>query len=333
MDGARATPGVIGVIGVVGVVALTLIGLVASTNADGAHSDNRETGANAPQHAVTLGAPPAPVTGTVIAAVGDTACAPSGAVAATTCRQMTVSDLLVNDPAIESVLALGDLQYENGELASFRSAYDASYGRVKAKTRPVPGNHEYNTAGALGYFTYFGALAGDPATGYSSFDVGTTWHVVALNSNCAAVACAAGSAQDQWLRADLAASTRACTIAFWHHPRFSSSASHGNDASVTSFWTALQQDGAELVLTGHAHGYERFAPQLPTAVADPDGFRQFVVGTGGKSLYGFTTPVANSEVRLSTFGVLKLTLGDDAYAWRFVSEAGTVLDRGRGTCH
>jgi hypothetical protein len=306
---------------------------VRTTNTDGAYYDSRESGANAPQLVVTLGTAPPPITGPSVAAVGDAVCPPSGAVTSTTCRQVAVSNLLVNNPSLTWFLALGDLQYENGELANFQTAYEASYGRVKAKTKPAPGNHEYNTAGAPGYYTYFGAAAGDPTKGYYSFDVGSTWHVIALNSNCAAVACAAGSAQEQWLRADLAAATaRPCTIAYWHHPRFSSG-SHGNDTTTAAFWTALQQFGAELVLNGHEHDYERFAPQLPTGVADAKGIRELVVGTGGRSIGSFGTTAANSQVRMQGFGVLDLTLGTNAYAWRFVDESGAVRDSGTGTCH
>jgi len=246
---------------------------------------------------------------------------------------MVVSDRIVTDPSVTWFLALGDLQYENGALASFETAYDASYGRLKAETKPVPGNHEYNTAGATGYYTYFGTTAGDPTKGYYSFDVGSTWHVVALNSNCAAVACAAGSAQEQWLRADLAAaSTRPCTLAFWHHPRFSSN-EHGDDPTVAPFWDALSNAGAELVLNGHDHGYERFEPQSPAAAPDPNGIREIVAGTGGRSLYAFGAPHANSAVRDAAFGYLRLTLGDRAYSWQFVNESGVVTDSGTGTCH
>jgi hypothetical protein len=312
--------------------ALLTLGLH-SSNTDGAYYDSRETGTGAPQLVLTFGAaPPPPPSGTVIAAVGDTACAPSGAVTTTSCRQVAASNLLVNDPSITWFLALGDLQYENGELANFQSAYEASYGRVKAKTKPAPGNHEYNTAGASGYYAYFGSAAGDPAKGYYSFDVGASWHVVALNSNCVSVVCSAGSVQEQWLRADLAASARPCTIAFFHHPRFSSGA-HGNDTTFAPLWDALQQYGAELVLNGHEHDYERFAPQLPTGVAADNGIREIIVGTGGRSLGTFGTAVTNSVVRLSTFGVLKLTLGASTYGWQFVNESGTVLDSGTGTCH
>jgi hypothetical protein len=303
-----------------------------SPNTDGAYYDSRETGASSPQLIVTTGSTP-PVTGVTVAAAGDAVCAPGTPVTATTCRQMPVSDRILADPSVTWFLALGDLQYENGELTSFQSTYDSSYGRLKAKTKPAPGNHEYNTAGATGYYTYFGAAAGDPTKGYYSFDIGSTWHVIALNSNCTAVACAAGSAQEQWLRADLAAaSARPCTIAFWHHPRFSSN-EHGDDATVAPFWDALSAAGTELVLNGHDHGYERFDPQTPGAVADPNGIREIVAGTGGRSLYAFGAPHANSIVRYATFGYLRLTLGTNAYSWQFVTEAGTVSDSGTGTCH
>jgi Calcineurin-like phosphoesterase/Iron/zinc purple acid phosphatase-like protein C len=278
-----------------------------------------------------IGAPP--IEGVTVAAAGDAVCAPGSAVTATTCRQMAVSNRILLDRSVTWFLALGDLQYETGDLASFRTAYDGSFGRLKAKTKPAPGNHEYGTAGATGYYNYFGALAGDPTKGYYSFDVGSTWHVIALNSNCTAVACAAGSAQEQWLRADLAAaSARPCTLAFWHHPRFSSN-EHGDDGTVAPFWNALRTAGAELVLNGHDHGYERFAPQTPGAVADRNGIREIVAGTGGRSLYAFGPPHANSVVRDETFGYLRLTLGRNKYSWQFVTQAGTITDSGTGTCH
>lgn len=273
-----------------------------------------------------------PVTGVSIAAVGDMVCPPGAATTANECRQQQVASQLAADASVAQVLALGDLQYENGALSGFRSAYDASYGQVKAKTRPVPGNHEYATAGATGYYTYFGTAAGDPTKGYYSFDVGTKWHVVALNSNCSVVGCAVGGRQEQWLRADLAASGRPCTIAFWHHPRFSSG-THGDDSDVAPLWSALDDGGAELVLTGHDHQYERFDPQTATGTASAHGIREFVVGTGGRSLYTFRKPRPNSVQRISTFGYLKLVLGDSAYSWQFVAEGGAVLDSGTGACH
>jgi Calcineurin-like phosphoesterase len=264
-----------------------------------------------------------------VAAVGDMACPPGSAATSSSCRQLAVSSLVVDDPNNDLFLALGDLQYENGELAGFQSAYDSSYGRIKAKTRPTVGNHEYGTAGANGYFTYFGAAAGDPGKGYYSFDVGSTWHVVTLNSNCSIVSCAAGSAQEQWLRSDLASTTRPCVIATWHHPRFSSSYSN---TPVAPFWNALEQYGVELNLVGHEHSYERFAPQLANGSASADGIQEIVVGTGGRSLDGFGSPLPNSLVRLSTFGVLKLALGHDTYSWQFVDQTGAVRDSGTRAC-
>lgn len=265
-----------------------------------------------------------------LAAVGDMACTPGSAVTSTSCRQLAVSNLIVNDPSIQLFLALGDEQYENGALAGFQSSYDASYGRIKAKTKPTIGNHEYGTAGASGYFTYFGAAAGTPGKGYYSFDIGDAWHVVTLNSNCDVVSCAAGSAQEQWLRADLAATTRPCVIATWHTPRFSSSYSV---TDVAPFWNALQQYGVELNLVGHEHSYERFNPQLANGSANANGTQEIVVGTGGRSLDTWKTPLPNSAARLSTFGVLKLALGSNSYTWQFVDQAGAVRDSGTRACH
>lgn len=306
---------------------------IRSSNTDGATYDSREAGANAPQLVLTTGAAREPVVGTTIAAVGDMVCGPGGAVTATTCRQVQVSDDLLADTAVTQLLALGDLQYEVGALSAFQTAYEVSYGRLKSITKPVVGNHEYGTGGAAGYYTYFGAAAGDPAKGYYSYDVGTSWHVVVLNSNCTIVSCAAGSTQEQWLRTDLAANARPCVLAAWHHPRFTSSLNHSNDPTVAPFWNALQDHGADIVLNGHVHNYERFGPQLPTGVADPLGIRQFTVGTGGRSQYGFAAAQPNSVVRLRPFGYLKLVLGDPHYSWQFTDESGNVLDSGSSTCH
>jgi hypothetical protein len=232
-----------------------------------------------------------------------------------------------------AVLLLGDNQYEDGALAKYQASYAPTWGRLKAITRPIPGNHEYVTAGAQGYYDYFGMAAGDPAKGWYSFNLGS-WHLVALNSNCAAVGgCAIASPQGQWLAADLAAHPGVCTLAFWHHPRFSSGP-HGNDALSQDFWTLLRAAGADLILSGHDHGYERFAPQSPAGIADPGGPRAFVVGTGGKELTSVAVVAANSEVRnYASFGILELKLHPNGYEWRFLSDAGSVLDSGRGLCH
>ncbi len=236
-----------------------------------------------------------------------------------------------------TVITLGDNVYDTGTAGEFLSCYGPTWGRHKSRTKPAPGNHDYYTTNAAGYYGYFGAAVGDPAKGYYSYDLGA-WHIIVINTNdnCAIVACGAGSAQEQWLRADLAASTAACTLAYWHHPRFSSGSSHGNNTTMQPIWQALYDHGADVVLSGHEHNYERFARQTPSGVADPrQGIREFVVGTGGKSLYGFGAPKPNSEVREgNTYGVLKLTLHASAYDWQFVPMAGqTFTDSGSDSCH
>ena len=275
----------------------------------------------------------------VVAAAGDIACDPAdpnfngGNGTASYCRQMATSDLLVG-AGLSAVLLLGDDQYENGSLAKFQASYDPSWGRVKAITRPAPGNHEYNTAAASGYYAYFGAAAGDPSKGWYSFDLGA-WHVVVLNSNCAAVGgCGAGSPQEQWLRADLAAHPGVCTLAYFHHPRFSSGP-HGPTAEMDAFWRDLHAAGAEIVVNGHDHDYERFAPQTPDGALDAAaGIREFVVGTGGSPLDPFIRAPRNSEARALAHGVLKLTLRSGSYDWAFIPVAGgTFTDRGSGACH
>jgi hypothetical protein len=236
------------------------------------------------------------------------------------------------DTIAGTVFTLGDNAYPHGRAEDFANCYEPNWGRFKDRTRPVLGNHEYETAFAAGHFDYYGeSAAGDRTKGYYSYDLGS-WHVVVLNSNITA---SATSAQVAWLRADLAASTKRCTIAMWHHPRFSSG-QHGSWAAMQPFWDVLYQYGAEIVLTGHDHLYERFGPQTPSGSADPTyGIRQFVVGTGGRSNYQFTTAEPNSEVRRTgTPGVLKLTLRNSTYSWQFIPVAGhTFTDAGDGTCH
>ena len=277
--------------------------------------------------------------GPTIAAAGDIACDPSnvsfhdGRGAGLTCRQQATSGLLVGS-GYEAVLVLGDVQYEVGAESAFELSYDPSWGRVNEITRPVPGNHEYATRGAAGYYAYFGAAAGDPERGYYSYDIGS-WHVVALNSNCLAIeGCHQNSAQEAWLRADLAANPATCTLAYWHHPRYSSGW-HGSDRRYRAFWQALYDAGADLVLVGHDHDYERFAPQDARGRRDlARGIRQFVVGTGGRSLRKFTRVEPNSEVRdASTLGVLELPLGPGGYAGRFRPAVGPFTDFGSALCH
>ena len=231
-----------------------------------------------------------------------------------------------------TVFVLGDNAYESGTTAEFNNCYNPTWGRHKARTRPSVGNHEYATTGAAGYYGYFGAAAGDPAKGYYSYDLGD-WHVIVINSNITKIDAAA---QLAWLRSDLAASTKSCTLAYWHHPRFSSGLEHGNNDAMQPFWDELYDSGAEIVLNGHDHDYERFAPQTPSGVLDASrGIREFVVGTGGRALYHLGTRKPNSEVfEFGTFGVLKLTLSAGAYAWQFIPVAGkTFTDTGSGSCH
>jgi hypothetical protein len=285
----------------------------------------------------------------VIAAAGDIACDPTsssfhgGSGSSSACRQRYTSDLLVNG-GFAAVIALGDNQYYCGGYSAFQQAYDLSWGRVKSITHPAVGNHEYLTSGgtgcnssntgAAGYFKYFGAAAGDPTKGYYSLTIGA-WHVVALNSNCSSAGgCGSTSPQYNWLKADLAAHPTACTLAYWHIPLYSS----GGRASsnMRKLWQVLYDYNADLVLEGHDHTYERFAPQNALAGLDTArGLRSFIVGTGGANHTSFTTVAANSEVRnASTFGVLKLTLHATSYAWQFIPEAGkTFTDSGSASCH
>ena len=233
-----------------------------------------------------------------------------------------------------TVFTAGDNAYERGSAADYRDCYDPTWGPFRDRTYPVPGNHEYVTSGATGYFDYFGARAGPTGTGWYAYDLGT-WRVYALNSNCAAVGCAVGSEQEQWLRADLATSPHACVLAYWHHPRFSSG-QHGNDSEVGALWDDLYAAGAEVIVNGHDHDYERFAPQAPSGAADAaKGIRQFVVGTGGAALRSFATIRANSQVRNGvTHGAIKLTLDTAGYTWQFIpAGSGTFTDSGSGTCH
>jgi len=235
-----------------------------------------------------------------------------------------------------TVFAAGDLAYPDGSDEQFAKCYAPTWGRFKDRTHPAPGNHEYHSTGASGYARYFGAAAGDPKKGYYSYELGG-WHVIALNSECAEVGgCNAASPQIQWLQSDLAKHPAACTLAYFHKPLFSSGDKHGNDPEMKPLWQTLYRAGATLVINGHDHDYERFAPQDPDGNADPArGIREFVVGTGGKNLRGFGPPQPNSEVRSNTaFGVLKLTLYKGGYDWEFVPVAGKQFtDSGAGSCH
>ena len=205
-----------------------------------------------------------------------------------------------------AVFALGDTQYENGELANFQTYYDASWGAFKSTTFPIPGNHEYQTPGAAGYYTYFGAAAGDPSKGYYSFDLGD-WHVVAVNTNCSKIEC---PAQKSWMTADLAADPHLCDMVIYHA------------ANLQWPRTKAKAAGVDVALTASRHVYERWAPE--------SGLVRFIVGTGGFSLGKLNS---GAVVGVRQFGILRLTLNATAYSWSFVDINGTVGDSGSGSCH
>src|ERR687890_1012635 len=284
----------------------------------------------------------------VLAVSGDIACAPGKTPSVTRCQQGATGTVVAGiDP--DYVLPLGDTQYENGTDLEYAGSYDKTvWGVDKGISRPAAGNHEYRTAGAKPYYNYFGANAGDPAKGYYSWDIrgpdnAFRWHMIALNSECAQLGggsttqgCGVGSSQEAWLKADLAANRNVCTIAYWHRPRFSSSTTTPSSTSYVAFWNDLYNAGADIVLNGHAHDYERFAPQTSAGAADPSkGLREIVVGTGGKDFHTMGSPIANSDTsNVSAVGVLKLTLHSGSYDWRFVAADGhRYEDSGSGSCH
>jgi hypothetical protein len=233
------------------------------------------------------------------------------------------------------IAILGDAVYEVGSVDEYQDCYEKSWGRHKWRTRPAVGDHDYKTPGAAGFFSYFGAAGGALSNGWYSYDIGS-WHAVVLNTKCDVVACTAGSAQEQWLRADLAAHPATCTLAYWHTPYYSSG-SHGNTPAVAALFKALYDYGVELVLSGNDHDYERFAPQNMTGDLDlTRGVRQFVVGTGGRYLRPLdATKQPNSEASNdTTFGVLNLKLNGGGYDWHFMPVPGSSFtDSGSGTCH
>jgi acid phosphatase type 7 len=228
-----------------------------------------------------------------------------------------------------TVFTAGDNAYPSGALGDFEDCYEPTWGAFRDRTLPTPGNHEYETADASGYFAYFKAAAGEPGEGWYAYDLGA-WRIYALNSNCAPVGgCGAGSPQLQWLKADLAANPTRCIAAYWHHPLFSSGA-HGNSPKVKPLWRALYAAGADVIINGHDHDYERFARQEPDGDLNTAGIREFVVGTGGAERRPFANIKANSQVRnASTFGVLKLTLHATSYDFRFVPQAGKTFTDAR----
>ena len=233
-----------------------------------------------------------------------------------------------------TIFTLGDNAYRSGTAREFRRCYRTGWGRHKARTRPTVGNHEYTTPGAADYFSYFGAAAGDPSRGYYSFNLGD-WHIIALNSMCDKVGgCDVTSPMVRWLRNDLANNVRKCTLAYFHHPLFSSG-QNGNPKMRPS-WDILYGHRVDVVLSGHDHIYERFAPQKPDGTLDQNrGVVEFVVGTGGVSHHDILSIKPNSIVRNDeTFGVLKLVLRPLNYSWRFIPVLGqTFTDAGTRACH
>jgi hypothetical protein len=288
----------------------------------------------------------------VIAAAADIACGPGmrrfngGLGSGSACRQLRTSDLLMKMD-LDAVLTPGDVVNAGGALYEFQQAFDPTWGRVKSLIRPAPGNHEYQVPGAAGYFDYFNGVgvadgpAGNRSAGYYSFDVGD-WHVISLNSECghpprkpSMAGCAVGSPQERWLRADLAANDSNCILAYWHHP-VRSSGFFGVNEAVVPLEQALYEHGADIVLNGHHHGYERFAPTNPAGHRDGErGIRHFVVGTGGRSHGAVREPKPHSEVvNVDTFGVLALELRPTGYYWSFVPAAHAgFTDSGANACH
>lgn len=230
------------------------------------------------------------------------------------------------------IFTAGDNVSGEGRMAEYKNCFGPTWGRFLDRLHPSPGNHDYMTDAGFPYYQHFGAAAGQPGQGYYSYDLGD-WHIVALNSNCDAIACGPNSAQAAWLRKDLADNEKQCKLLYWHHPRYSSGIS-GNYGPVSSFWRIALEHGADVMVSGHDHDYERFAPQDGDGNADPDGIRQFVVGTGGSELRDFGQIKPNSEIRdNSTQGVILFRLYSGKYEWEFIPvKGGTFTDRGEGQC-
>jgi len=293
---------------------------------------------------VLFGAPaPARAADPVLAAAGDIACPPGTAPTAIHCQQAATASQ-IRAAAPDAVAALGDTQYDSGTYTEYMGtgAFDQTWGTFRSSIRPVPGNHEYNTTGASGYFTYFGSSAGDPAKGYYSYDLGA-WHIVALNSACSGSACSGATAgqvsaaEVSWLQADLAAHPGVCTLAYWHHPLFTSGVLNGGSIAspgVKPLWGALYAAHADVALNGHAHNYERFVPQDPSENAvSSDGLREFVVGTGGEDHLGASAKPNSAKLDTGDFGTLFLTLHPGGYDSQFKSTGGTVVDQSSASCN
>jgi hypothetical protein len=301
---------------------------------------------------VDVATPPASSgSGIEVIAAGDIACDPAdpsyngGNGTSSKCRQKWTAQLLAG---ADRVLALGDTQYDCGGLSAFNQSYDPTWGQFKDITHPILSDEDFDNSGtgcgaagvADGYFAYWGSRAGPNPTGYYSFDAGG-WHIIALNSECNDVpgGCAEGSPQNDWLEQDLAASGAQCTIAMLHEPRFRSKKNGSQVGSdMKPFWDDLHAAGAEMVLSGDSHFYERFGPQTPNGAFDPNGVVQWVIGVGGKSrggLAGASARLPNSEAATSQmFGVLELTLKAGSYDWQFLKDGSkSFSDTGSASCH
>lgn len=266
------------------------------------------------------------VDGPLVVAVGDIACEPGSAVTTNTCLDAaTAEQARAYDPHL--VFALGDTQYSSGRANEFRDGYADSWGELQAITRPVPGNHEYDTDGASGYYEYFADQTEPP--GYYAFDV-DDWRVYALNSNCDHIDCAA---ENTWLEQDLADNPRRCIALLMHHPLYSSGAEHGDSPEGRRFWITGLEHHADLVLAGHDHVYERFEAMDADGNLTDSGIVSFVVGTGGKSLYQLGTRRTGSQVFQNEHaGVLALKLGEGRYAWQYETIDGNHIDSGIADC-
>ncbi len=281
----------------------------------------------------------------LVVAVGDISCDPTsqyvGGENPTKCQDTKVANV-ISTAGAEKILLLGDIQYDNGTLAKFQQAFNKNWGGLMSYFLPAPGNHEYETKGASGYFDYFngvntdGGIAGIRTQGFYKTSVGS-WSLYSLNSNCKNIGgCEPGSPEYTWLEAELAKDNNTCKLAFWHHPIVSSS-EHGAQTEDTSrmvgIYSLLDSHKTSLVLNGHDHVYERFAPQNSLGQANANSIRQFTVGTGGKDLYKKVATKPNSEFFNNTnFGYLKLSLGDNKYDWQFNAVDNTLLDSGTANC-
>lgn len=310
------------------VAPLALLATFAALSACGGQASGT-TATDRPRPATAAAITAAAVSGPRVVAAGDIACAPGEAATAYGCLQAATARIARRRRPVAAILP-GDLQYDDA-AASEWAAFDASWGRLPFALHPAPGNHEYNTPGATGYYDYFGARAGVRGRGWYAFDVGR-WRLYALNSNCDEVGCAAGSAQERWLRRDLAADPRRCVLAFWHHPRFSSGL-HGDSPEMAPIWATLQRARADLVIQGHDHDYERFDRRSATGAVSPAGVASFVIGTGGKSSYpALRREPGSRRVVMGRFGILELVLGDEAWRWWYRTTDGQAPDTGTARC-